>query len=157
MRLLFIVSAIALLTGGVIATIKVPNKGGSERVLSSYRANPQKTLSLLEAAIFECVPESAKSPIGVQFTKTVIAPFYVKIVDLRMEGAPKDAFGAQLQKWIISNHPKLLTDLPDKDFLTLVSLLKRVGEDDTENCILSSSTAERSRAEMDANEGGLRL
>ena len=139
MRVLFILVATVVVAGGLIATIKVPNVEDTKRILANYRDDPQTTLQRLESAIFRCVPDSAKSATGTRFTKAVIAPFYVKVVDLRMEGAPKDSFSAQIQKWIITNHPELLTSLPDKDFLELVGYLKKIGEDDVEDCILSAA------------------
>ena len=156
MRVIFILAAAAIGAGGLISTIKVPNVTGSKQVLTSYRADPQRTLKQLETAIFECVPDSTKSPVGVQFTGTVIAPFYVKILDLRIEGPHKDTFSAQLQKWIVANHPQLLTDLPDKDFLELVGYLDKIGDDDVENCILSSATSKSSSIATGANELNLR-
>ncbi|MBB4006438.1 hypothetical protein [Allorhizobium taibaishanense] len=157
MRVIFVFAAVALVVGGVIATIKVPNVRGAERVLANYRADPQGTSKRLQAAISECVPDSAKSPIGMQFTKTVITPFYVKTLDLRMEGASRDTFSAQLQKWIIANHPTLLTTLPDRDFLELIGYLKKIGEDDVENCILSSAMSGDSSIETSSNKWSLRL
>lgn len=98
MRVLFILAATVVVAGGLIATIKVPNVEDTKRILANYRDDPQTTLQRLESAIFQCVPDSTKSATGTRFTKAVIAPFYMKIVDLRMEGAPKDSFSAQIQK-----------------------------------------------------------
>ncbi|RYG85314.1 MAG: hypothetical protein EON58_23155 [Alphaproteobacteria bacterium] len=139
MRVLFILVATVMVAGGLIATIKVPNVEDNRRILANYRDDPQTTLQRLESAIFQCVPDSAKSATGTRFTKAVIAPFYVKVVDLRMAGAARESFSAQIQKWIINNHPELLTSLPDKDFLELVGYLKKIGDDDVENCILSAA------------------
>jgi hypothetical protein len=147
MRVLFILVATVMVAGGMLATIKVPNVEDSKRILANYRDDPQTTLRRLESAIFQCVPDSAKSATGTRFTQAVLAPFYVKIVELRMERAPKDSFSAQIQKWIITNHPELLTSLPDKDFLELVGYLKKIGEDDVENCILSAAMS---------SEGGIK-
>lgn len=151
MRILFIIAATAAVAIGVIATIKVPNVEDSKRVLANYRADPQTTLKRLEVAIFECVPDSAKSATGIRFTTTIIAPFYVKAVELRSDGTTEDSFRAQIQKWIITNHPQLLTSLPDKDFLELISYLTKIGEDETENCILSSATSSVRSVESVAN------
>jgi hypothetical protein len=152
MRLLFVLAAAALVAGGLIATMKVPNVRGTERMLASYRADPLGTSKRLQAAIFECVPDSARSPVGIQFTKTVITPFYVKTLHLRMEGASKDTFRAQIGKWIMTNHPKLLTTLPEKDFLELLGYSKKIGEDEVENCILSSATLDNSSSETRLNK-----
>jgi hypothetical protein len=140
MRVLFILATTAVVAGGLIATIKVPNVRSSERVLASYRADPQTTLKRLETAIFKCVPDSAQSAVGVTFARPFIAPFYLEIAKLRMEGTPRDRIATHLQSWIPINHPKLLTDLPDKDFRELIGYLQTIGEDDVENCILSSTT-----------------
>ncbi|MCI9868438.1 hypothetical protein RHIZ_20950 [Rhizobium skierniewicense] len=157
MRVLFILAATVVVAGGLIATIKVPNVEDNKRILANYRDDPQTTLQRLESAIFQCVPDSAKSATGTRFTKAVIAPFYMKIVDLRMDGAPKDSFSAQIQKWIITNHPELLTSLPDKDFLELVGYLKKIGEDDVENCILSAAMSSDRSVRGGADNWQLRL
>ncbi|WEZ84029.1 hypothetical protein P6U16_04740 [Rhizobium sp. 32-5/1] len=152
-----ILAAMAVIAGGLFTTLKVPNTRGVERILASYRADPQATLKRLETAVFQCVPESADSPVGMKLTGTVIVPFYVKALDLRMKGATRDAFGAELQKWIVAHHPKLLTDLPDKDFLELFGYLKRIGEDDVENCILSPARRDDGGTELRTNTWDLRL
>lgn len=157
MRVLFILVATVIVAGGLIATIKVPNVEDTKRILANYRDDPQTTVQRLESAIFQCVPESAKSATGTRFTKAVIAPFYVKVVDLRMQGVPKDSFSAQIQKWIIENHPELLTSLPDRDFLELVGYLKRIGEDEVENCILSSAMSSDRIVKGGADNWELRL
>ena len=155
MKITYILVAAAVTAGGMIATIKVPNTKGSERILADYRSNPQLTIRRIETAIFECVPDSAKSPVGLKFTKGVIAPLYLSIVDLRLQGAQKDTVSAQVQKWIITYHPKLLTDLPDGEFLELVGLLQAMGEDKVENCILASTTSNKG-ADLKVEDWGLR-
>ena len=96
MRVLFILVATVMVAGGLIATIKVPNVEDNRRILANYRDDPQTTLQRLESAIFKCVPDSAKSATGTRFTKAVIAPFYVKVVDLRLAGAARESFSAQI-------------------------------------------------------------
>lgn len=157
MRVLSIVVATVIVAGGLIATIKVPNVDDTKQILANYREDPQTTLQRLESAIFQCVPDSAKSATGTRFTKAVIAPFYVKIIDLRLEGPPNGSFSAQIQKWIISNHPELLTSLPDEDFLELVGYLKKIGEDDVENCILSAAMSSDRSVRGGAGNWELRL
>ena len=157
MRVLFIVAATLIVAGGLIATIKVSNIGDTKRILANYRDDPQRTLQRLESAIFQCVPDSAKCATGARFTKAVIAPFYMKVVDLRMEGASKDSFIAQIQKWVIADHPELLASLPDKDFLEMVGYLKKIGEDDVENCILSAAISRDRSFTEGADRWELRL
>lgn len=157
MRVIFILAAGAAVAFGLIATTKVPNLEDSKRVLANYRADPQATLQRLEAAIFLCVPDSAKSDTGIRFTKTIIAPFYVKAVELRLDGSNKESFIEQIQKWIKTTHPQILTSLPDEEFLELISYLTNIGEDETENCILSSATSNVRSVESGANSWQLRL
>jgi hypothetical protein len=155
MRIFFILIATAAAVGGLVFTLKVPNIKGSERVLANYRANPLNTMKKIETAIFECIPDTAKSAVGVKFTRELIAPLYIKIVDLRLQGVPKETASAQIQKWIVTNHPKLLTELPDKDFLELSGYLKTIGNDDVENCIISSA-ALKDGVDIKADEWDLR-
>lgn len=157
MRVLFILVATVMAAVGLIATINVPNIEDSKRILANYRDDPQETLQRLESAIFQCVPNTAKSATGTRLTGAVIAPFYLKIVDLRIEGAPKDSFGVQVQKWITTNHPELLTSLPDEDFLELVGYLKEIAEDDVENCILSAAVSSDGSLRRSADNWDLRL
>ena len=125
-------------------------------MLASYRADPKTTLGNVEVAIFECVPDSAQSPVASKFVREVITPFFIKIVDLRTQGVSKDGISAQMQKWIINEHPKLLTDRPDEHFAELIGVLKKIGEDDVENCILASA-ASGVAAGVRAEEWGLRI
>jgi hypothetical protein len=157
MRVLFILVATVMAAVGLIATIKVPNIEDSKRILANYRDDPQETLQRLESAIFQCVPNSADSAIGTRFTKAVIAPFYLKVVDLRFEGASKENVKAQMQKWITTKHPELLTSLPDQDFLELVGYLKEIAEDDVENCILSAAVSSERSVRVGADNWDLRL
>ncbi|WP_105385255.1 hypothetical protein [Neorhizobium alkalisoli] len=139
MRIFLVLAAAAVVSGGLISVIKVSNVNGSERLLKSYRTDPQKTLMQIESAIFECVPGSAQSSTGSRFAGAFLAPFYVKIVALRMERVSRETIGAQVQKWIKASHQKILS-LPAKDFLELMGYLKALEEDDVENCILSSAS-----------------
>jgi len=157
MRILFILAATAVVAGGLIATVKVPNVKGSERVLVSYRADPQWTLKRVEAAIFTCVPNSTQTPNGVRFIETVIAPLLIRTLELRMEGASKDIFNAEFQKWIATKHPELLTSLPDKDFLELAGYLQKIGDDEVENCVLSSTMSNDRTIETGPMKWALRL
>ena len=139
MRVIFVLTATAVIAIGLFFTIKVPNTRDSERLLVSYNADPKKTLKRVEAAIFECVPGSGKSVVGAKYTGPFIAPLYIKVVSLRMEKISKDTMSARLQNWIKTNHPKMLTDVPDKDLLELLSYSEAIADDDVENCILSSA------------------
>jgi hypothetical protein len=156
MRILIVIGAAAVVIGGAVATFKVPNTAGQQRVLASYQADPKTTLLGIETAIRKCVPGVAQSRVGMSFTKSVIAPLYVQLLHLRKEGADKAAISTQMQKWIINEHPKVLTGLPDKEFLELVSYLKKMGEDDVENCILSAAS-EPANLGDDASRWNLRL
>ncbi|TCL74857.1 hypothetical protein [Rhizobium sp. BK251] len=156
MRILIVIGAAAAVIGGTVATFKVPNTAGQQQVLASYQADPKATLLSIETAILECVPGIAQSRVGMSFTRSVIAPLYVHLLHLRKEGADKAAISAQMQKWIVNEHPKVLTGLPDKEFLELVSYLKKTGEDDVENCILSA-VSKPANLGGDASRWNLRL
>ena len=130
-----------IVTVGLVATVKVPNTRGNEQLIASYRADPKATLRNVEAAIFECVPDSAQSPVASKFVRKVITPYFIKIVDLRSQGVAKDGIIAQMEKWIIDEHPELVTDRPDEHFAVLMGVLKKIGEDDVENCILASAAS----------------
>lgn len=138
MRVLLVLAAAAVVSGGLMSTIKVSNINGSDRLLESYRTHPQSTLTRIESAIFECVPGSARSTIGLRFARAFMAPFYVKIVALRMEGVSRETISAQIQDWIKTSHQQILS-LPAHDFLELMGYIKQIEEDAVENCILSSA------------------
>ncbi|WP_075292200.1 hypothetical protein [Pararhizobium arenae] len=157
MRVIFVLTAAALVTAGLFVTMKIPNVKAVERLLTSYRADPEETSKRLEAAVLECTPGIAESPIGIDFAKTIITPLYVNTLELRIKGASKSNFNLQLQEWIKTNHPELLTALPDRDFRELVGYLKKVGEDDVENCILSSAISGESVMKTSSNKWDLRI
>ena len=145
-----------ILTVGLVATIKVPNTRGNEQLIASYRADPKTTLGNVEAAIFKCVPDSAQGPVASNFVRKVITPYFIKIVGLRSQGLPKDDIIAQMQNWIIDEHPELVTDRPDEHFAVLIGVLKKIGEDDVENCILASA-ASAEVVGVEAEEWDLRI
>ncbi|MGE6783620.1 hypothetical protein ACQKGL_13965 [Ensifer adhaerens] len=145
-----------ILTVGLVATIKVPNTRGNERLIASYRADPKTTLGNVEAAIFECVPDSAQSPVASKYVREVITPYFIKIVDLRSQGVSNDGIIAQMEKWIIDEHPELVTDRPDEHFAVVIGVLKKIGEDDVENCILASAASSKVVA-VEAEEWDLRI
>ncbi len=155
MRVFFIlIATAAAAVGGLAFTLKVPNIKDSERVLANYRAAPLDTMRKIETAMFACIPDMAKSAVGVKFTRDLLAPLYIKTVDLRLQGVPKETANAQIKRWIVTNHPKMLTDLPDKDFLELSGYIKTIGNDDVENCIISSATL-KGRVDIKAHEWDL--
>ncbi len=140
MRIFLIMAAAVALIGGAVATIKVPNVRSQERVLARYRANPDATLISMRAAILKCVPGIAQSRVGTHSVGTVILPLYVKILHMRQDGADRTTISTQVRKWIANDYTKLLANIPDKDFLELVSYIKAMGEDDIENCILDAAS-----------------
>lgn len=137
MRAIFILATVAVVAGGLLYTIKLPDTESSKQLLSNYQKDPEKTLQKVESGIATCVPGIAKSRVGTRFTRSLIAPMYLKVVDLRVNGNRGDDFDDIMKKWISANHPDVLA-LPDAEFLELAQYLKSIGDDDIEICILSS-------------------
>jgi hypothetical protein len=125
--------------GGVIAVIQVPNVRGSERVLALYQSNPVATSAKLERGLLQCLPEIDESRLGKHLAKTVIVPYYVRVLQLRKQENSAAAVSAEMKKWFLEDHPELWKSLPDRDFLQLASHLRKVGDDSVENCILHAT------------------
>lgn len=156
LRILLIIAAVIVLIGGAVATIKTPNVRAQERVLARYKVNPDTTRASMRTAILKCVPGIAQSRVGPRFTGSVIVPLYVKLLHMRQSGTDRQAISAQMRKSIIKDHLKLLDGLPDKDFLEMVGYVKKMGEDDIENCILDT-VSEGAPLNENTKQWGLRI
>lgn len=156
MRVFYLLFAVAAIAAGLMATIEVPNIGDAQDLLAQYRDNREATLDSLEAAIFQCIPETAESANGRYFATAVIAPFYLHAAKLRFDGVGEEQFRSEIQMWFKTHNPQLLSKLPDSDFLELVGYLEVAGKDDVENCMLAFAIANgERRARM--NNWALRL
>lgn len=155
LRIVLILTAVAMVIGGTLSMIKVPNIRGQERVLARYKVDQEGTLISLRAAILTCVPGIAQSRMGAQFTRTFIAPIYLKILFMRQDGADPKTISAQVKKWIVADHQTLLTSVPDRELIELAGYASKLGEDDVENCVLDAA-AERDNLNENAKGWNIR-
>lgn len=137
MRTIFTLVGVAVVAGGLVATIQVPNSKGVTRVLETYQADPAATMKILENGILECAPEIAESPVGLRYVKTLLTPYYIKSVEMRAEGKSREAVVSGLLDWVKTNRPEVL-DLQRDELGQIAYYLKKIGNDDVENCVISS-------------------
>jgi len=138
MRYIIIMLGLAVAAGGAVATIRGSDTRQSEQLMANLRADPAATINAVEAAVGACVSGLSGSRIGQRFARSLIAPMYLRVIDMRLKGVSGNEYDTQMKAWIVKHHPEVLR-LPDKDFVELSGYLKAVGADDVELCMLRSA------------------